>query len=356
MKRAEIEHWLRETDGARLDELWQRADAVRREHVGDAVHLRGLIEISNVCGRACAYCGIRSGNRQLERYRLTTRELLECMRRALALGYGTLVLQGGEDPALDPEWLASIIRRVKARTSLAVTLSLGERSPNELALWRNAGADRYLLRFETSDRDLFARLHPSRPGRSSDRIALLGTLRELGYETGSGVMVGLPGQTYTSLARDIELFGELDLDMIGVGPYIAHPATPLAEHEADFRAAPGEQTPNTELMTCKVVALARLVCPRSNIPATTALATISADGRALGLLRGANVIMPNITPLRYRALYDIYPDKACLHEDADTFDMELKTRIAAIGRCVATGQGESPNCTARRQSAACAWN
>ena len=363
MTHAEIIRWLRETDAARLDELWRHADAVRREHVGDAVHLRGLIEISNVCGRQCAYCGIRLGNTRLERYRLTTAELRECVRRAIALGYGTVVLQGGEDPMLDAEWLASVIRRIKERTPLAVTLSLGERSHSELELWRKAGADRYLLRFETSDRELYARLHPrpaglhpSRPGRRSDRIELLGVLRELHYEVGSGVMVGLPGQTYASLARDVELFGEFDLDMIGVGPYIAHPATPLAEREAEFRAEPGEQVPNTELMTCKVVALARLACPRANIPATTALATISPDDRELGLMRGANVIMPNITPVHYRALYEIYPGKSCVLEEPETFDAELRRRIAALGRRVATGRGDSPNYSARRQPAACTQN
>ena len=182
-------------------------------------------------------------------------------------------------------------------------------------------------------------IHPSSPGRP-DRIEILGELRRLGYEVGSGVMVGIPGQSLRSLAEDIDLFGRLDLDMIGIGPFIPNPHTPLGSGELVPPVDPAEQVPNTDLMTCKAVALTRLVCPQANIPSTTALATINPDaGRELGLTRGANVVMPNLTPLRYRKLYEIYPGKACINETADACNSCLRTRIESIGRTVGFGPG-----------------
>jgi biotin synthase len=344
MNHAELVSWLHEGDAKRLDTLWQRADAVRRQHVGDEVHLRGLVEFSNHCVRLCAYCGLRVGNRELVRYRMTADEILACAHQAVGFGYGTLVLQSGEDPGAEADWIADLVRRIKRETPLAVTLSLGEREPEELAAWRAAGADRYLLRFETSNRRLYEQIHPPRPGRHSDRIALLRLLRQLDYEVGSGVMIGIPGQSYDDLARDIALFAELDLDMIGVGPYLVHPGTPLADAAHRPQAPTEDQVPSDELTTYKVIALTRLTCPRSNIPSTTALATLNrASGRELGLQRGANIIMPNLTPPQYRALYEIYPDKACLAETADTCGTCLRGRIHALGRQIGTGRGDSPN-------------
>ncbi len=340
MTHTEILHWLREEDPTRLAELWRAADATRRAHVGDAVHLRGLVEISNHCGRQCAYCGLHAANRSLPRYRMGPDEILRAAHQAAALGYGTVVLQAGEDYGLVAGSIAEIVRRLKAETPLAVTLSLGERSEAELALWRQAGADRYLLRFETSDRELFNVIHPGRRGRPCDRIPLLRHLKELGYETGSGIMVGLPGQTYESVARDLCLFRELDLDMIGIGPYIPHPDTPLGSGRLRPKGVNGEQVPATEALVYKAVALARLVRPDANIPSTSALATINkAHGRELGLQRGANVLMPNLTPLKYRRLYQIYPAKACLDETGDACNGCLRARIAALGRTIGTGAG-----------------
>jgi biotin synthase len=336
--RNEILRWLREDDPRRLSKLYSEADRVRAENVGDGVHLRGLIEISNCCTRSCGYCGLRAPNRAIRRYRMEPADILECVRAASFLGYGTVVVQSGEDGGC--EWMPALIRRIKEETALAVTLSLGERSPAEFTAWREAGADRYLLRFETSDRALFDLIHPSREGQPSDRIAMLKLLREIGYEIGGGVMIGLPGQSWESLARDIELFRELDLDMIGVGPYIPHPATPLATGEWRHPIAPSAQVPNTEEMVYKVVALARLVCPQANIPSTTALATINTvNGRELGLMRGANVVMPNLTPPRYRSLYEIYPNKACMTETPADCSACLRGRIRRIGRIVASGPG-----------------
>jgi biotin synthase len=340
LNKPEILRWLRETDPAQLAELWRLADDTRRRHVGDAVYLRGLVEISNFCARQCAYCGLRAGNVRLARYRMVADEIFDAAQQAVKFGYGTVVLQAGEDYGLSAVWLEDIIRWIKNETPLAVTLSLGERPDRELAAWREAGADRYLLRFETSDRRLFDEIHPPFGDRRCDRIAILRRLRELGYETGSGIMVGIPGQTYASVANDIDLFRELDLDMIGIGPFIPHPATPLGSGFNVFPPVNGEQVPNTELMVYKVLALTRLLRPDANIPATTALATINKkNGRELGLQRGANVFMPNLTPLKYRRLYEIYPAKACIAETDTKCHGCLSVRIGAIGRQIGRGQG-----------------
>jgi biotin synthase len=378
----EILAWLAEQDPQAIETLFAAADKLRAATVGPQVHLRALVEISNHCVRQCGYCGIRAGRPALPRYRMDAAEILDCARRAAAMGYGTVVLQAGEDPGITSDWMADIVRQIKGFTPLAVTLSLGERSTEELAAWRQSGADRYLLRFETSDLPLFHRIHPplaSHPERPNDRIAMLRGLRALGYEIGSGIMVGIPGQSLSSIAADVLLFRELDLDMIGVGPYIAHPDTPLgaekgsgpscAQHpssrsgkldltpfprqraegqERDAAPSPlspllsplSQQAPGDEWMVSKVIALARLACPEANIPSTTALATINPrNGRELGLQRGANVVMPNLTPLRYRALYEIYPNKACLAETGEQCNRCLAARIAAIGRTVGHGPG-----------------
>lgn len=340
MTRQEILGWLREEDPGRLDELWTRSDAVRREHVGDAVHLRGLVEISNHCVRRCAYCGLRQPNQSLARYRMTAEEVMACAREAETRGYGTVVLQSGEDPGLNRFWVADLVAQIKRTTKLAVTLSLGERAKGDLWAWREAGADRYLARFETSDKDLYEAIHPSQGSRWPSRIPLLEALRSMGYEVGSGTMVGIPGQTYGSVADDVLIFKELDLDMIGIGPYIPHWATPLGSGTMRPRVDRSEQVPNSELMVYKVIALARVVRPDANIPSTTALATINpAAGRELGLRRGANVVMPNLTPLKYRKMYEIYPNKTCMTETGQQCDMCLRTRIAGIGREVGTGPG-----------------
>ena len=339
LTRGEILAWLYEEDETKLQQLWRWADSFRKTHVGNSVHLRGLVEVSNHCVRQCAYCGLRVGHTGLERYRMSMEEIQDCARTAVELGYGTVVLQAGEDPGITAEWMAEAVSWIKNHTPLAVTLSLGERTEQELRLWRKAGADRYLLRFETSDRTLYETIHPTPAGRP-DRITLLNLLREIGYEVGSGVMIGIPGQTYESLAEDILTFRELDLDMIGVGPFLCHPDTPLGERNQWPENLGPEQVPNTVIMTCKVVALARLVCPEANIPSTTALATLDkVEGREKGLACGANVVMPNLTPPKYRVLYEIYPEKACIFENASVCAECLKNRLAAIGREAGVGQG-----------------
>lgn len=337
----DILHWLHEEDQKRLEELWQWADTVRRENVGDEVHLRGLIEISNHCIRQCGYCGLSFANQELERYRMSEEEIMACVGEAERYGYGTVVLQSGEDYGIETKWFANLIRHIKGETQLAVTLSLGERPDEDLETWRKAGADRYLLRFETSDETLYHLIHPSLPGRKSNRLAILKALKKRGYETGSGIMIGIPGQTYASLARDIDLFHKLNLDMIGVGPYLPHPQTPLGQGEWKRMISKDEQVPNTEQMTYKVIALTRIVCPEANIPSTTALATINREqGRELGLMRGANVVMPNLTPLEYRLKYEIYPSKACMKENPKDFHHSLQHRIRSLGRRIGKGRGD----------------
>jgi biotin synthase len=343
MQRREILSWLKETDESRLEELWRQADAVRRESVGRSIHLRGLVEISNYCRRGCAYCGIRAGNAEVERYRMSSREIVDCARQAVDFGYGTVVLQAGEDPGIDPLWMSALIGRIKAETPLAVTLSLGERHPRELEAWRKAGADRYLLRFETANPRLFRRVHPGLPGGYKDRMEVLEVLRSLGYEVGSGMLIGLPGQTWEDLATDIETIRDLRLHMIGVGPYIAHPDTPLGKFQEKLNAPQKEQTPGTPLLTWKVLALLRILCPKTNIPSTTALATVGGEpGGALGLERGANVIMPNLTPVKYREKYEIYPDKSGFKLTPEQAHHLAIKQIRSLGRKIGAGRGDSP--------------
>lgn len=343
MDHQEIIHWLKCSSDEAFDSLRERADQLRRKHVGDEVHLRGLVELSNICSRNCLYCGIRRDNRSIQRYRLSIDEVLQCAHQAVDFGFGTLVLQGGEDPGLSKEFIQEIISQIKSETDLAVTLSLGERDLEEWKAWRQAGADRYLLRFETSNAGLFNHIHPPRAGaQACDRISMLKILQSLGYEIGSGIMIGIPGQSFEDLARDIEMFAELELDMIGVGPFIPHPQTPLGMgNHLEFAE---EQVPNSVEMGLRVLALARLVCPEANIPSTTAFATLDRkSGREMGLCWGANVVMPNLTPLQYRKLYEIYPSKAASTETAEESRDAALRQIEHLGRKPGRGRGDSPH-------------
>ncbi|NPV48474.1 MAG: [FeFe] hydrogenase H-cluster radical SAM maturase HydE [Armatimonadetes bacterium] len=320
---------LADGDPERDAALFAAANQVRAEHVGDSVHLRGLVEFSNHCGRTCQYCGLRAANKALQRYRMQPDEIVEAGLRAAALGYGTVVLQSGEDAWYRAEVIAGIVQRIKAQADVAVTLCLGERPREDYALWREAGADRYLLRIETSNRELYAQLHP---GMSFDhRLACLGALRELDYQVGSGVLVGLPGQTLEMLARDLLFLRDLPADMVGLGPFIPHPGTPLAQAEAG-------RVPTV----LRMVALTRLLLPDSHVVATTALGSADPLGREKALQAGANVMMPNVTPRAFRALYEIYPDKICTDEEPEHCRGCMAARIASLGRTIATGHGDAP--------------
>ncbi|MDQ7794367.1 MAG: [FeFe] hydrogenase H-cluster radical SAM maturase HydE [bacterium] len=309
--------------------LCATADRIRAGQVGDAVHLRGIIELSNHCRAECHYCGLRASNADLVRYRMTPEEILESARLGAVLGVGTVVLQSGEDSWYDRSTLADLITRIVTELPVAVTLSLGERSYDDLQAFRQAGADRYLLKHETADPRLHRRL---RPGRTLERrVRQLRWLRSLGYQVGSGCIVGLPGQTCDSLAHDVVLMRDLDVDMVGIGPLVPHPATPL-----------GEAPPGPVGLTLRVIATTRLCLPQAHIAATTALATLHPHGRELALQAGANVVMPNLTPLRYRRRYEIYPGKVCLDELPGHCLTCLKGRIEGLGRVVGRGRGDSP--------------
>jgi biotin synthase len=319
--------------GEARNELYRRADAVRREAVGDAVHVRGIIEFSNACANDCLYCGIRSSNRKVRRYALEADEVLEVARRMNDCGQTTVVLQSGEtsSPSGDRA-LGDLIRRIKRETPLAVTLSVGNRPREVYAAWREAGMDRFLLRFETSDPKLFSHLHPD--CTLQERIECLRSLKELGIQTGSGFMIGLPGETLETLADNILLCRKMDFDMIGIGPFIAHPDTPLGQERNEYEADPE--------MFFSAVSVLRLFNPDAHIPATTAFdAVFPCTGRNLALQRGANIFMPNNTPAKYRRDYLLYPNKPCVDENSDQCSSCVVFRLRALGRPIGKGRGDS---------------
>lgn len=332
IERAAQTHRLTEEEITRLlaapeaeEALARAADAVRQRYVGDGVHLRGLIEFSNICRQDCCYCGLRRENARIERYRLDADTIVALAQKAKGYGYHTVVLQSGEDAYFTAERLAAIVRRIKA-LDLAVTLSVGERDRETYALWRAAGADRYLLRIETTDAALYERLDP---GMSyENRVRCLHDLRALGYEVGTGSLIGLPGQDVRSLARDILFYQSLDADMIGIGPLIPNGDTPLGE------AAPGDFH-----LTRRMVSLLRLLLPEANIPATTAMETMVPRGRELILTSGANVVMPNVTEGDYRRKYALYPGKICVADTPADCRACMGGRIRALGRYVAADKG-----------------
>ena len=303
------------------------ADQVRAKHLGQDVHLRGIIEFSNHCARRCVYCGLCRDNRELKRYRMHPHEILDTASRAVEMGFRTIILQSGEDFYYTSDMIAYLVAAIK-KMGAAVTLSLGDRPQADYARWKAAGADRYLLKFETSDALLYRQLHPG--STLPRRLKNLEYLRDLGYQLGSGNMVGLPGQTITSLADDILLMREMGLDMAGIGPFLPHPATPL-----------GKARPGTMKMTLKVLAVTRLLLPQTHLPATTALGSIQKDGRRAGLLAGANVLMLNLTPEKYRALYDIYPAKAEVTSQPERLKTEAEKLVYELGRLVSSDYGHA---------------
>ncbi len=334
--------WLGTTDPVLLEILWRMADETREQGVGDAVHLRGLVEISNHCRKNCCYCGIRHANHRTNRYRMEIDEILECALQAVDFGYGTLVLQAGEDESMSCSWVVDLIHLIKKETNLTITLSLGEQSEENLSAFRSAGADRYFMRFETSNQQLYQQLHPNSTGKLPYRISLLEKMKSLGYETGSGAMVDLPGQTYRDICTDLQLIGKLEMDMVGLGPFIPHPDTPLGKHPEKFGPRLAADPVQQELLTCKMTALLRILYPDINIPATTASATLNpADGTEKMLRCGANVIMPNLTPNHYRRKYDIYPGKAGADADTTEQHQQILDIIRNAGRTVGTGPGSS---------------
>ncbi|OPY78445.1 MAG: Biotin synthase [Syntrophorhabdus sp. PtaU1.Bin153] len=315
-----------------VEGLYGQADTTRREHMGDDVYIRGIIEFSNVCANNCLYCGIRAGNRKVRRYTLSADEIIETASAMATRHQMTVVLQAGESPAFGDDLLGGIIRRIKKETPLSVTVSVGNRSRETYRYWKECGMDRYFLRFETSDPGLFLRLHPG--STLEERLRCLGDLQDLGIQTGSGFMIGLPGETLNILAQNILLCRELDLDMIGIGPFIPHPDTPLGEKRNVYNDNPE--------MFFKALAVLRIFNPDAHIPATTAYdALFPEKGRDLALQRGANIFMPNNTPACHRKDYLLYPDKPGVDDPVDQYLESAVSRIRALGRKVGEGPGHS---------------
>lgn len=312
-------------DNSQNDWLFSLADKIRKENVGDEVHLRGLIEFSNICKRTCKYCGLRCENKDIDRYRIEPDDIIFYAQKAVDMGYKTIVLQSGEDEYYSRELLCKIIKGIKT-LDVALTLSIGERCFDDYKAFKDCGADRYLIRIETTDKELYKKMHPHMS--FENRVRCLKDLGKLGYEVGTGCLVGLPGQTIESLANDILFFKEINADMVGIGPFIAHPHTPLKDClNGDFTLA------------LKVMALTRILLKNINIPATTAMETLNPNGRIIALQSGANVVMPNVTTTEYRAKYEIYPNKICINENPSQCFNCVSGKIRSIGRSVSTGYG-----------------
>lgn len=309
--------------------LAQKAAAQRQKYYGKDVYLRGLIEFTNYCKNDCYYCGIRRSNRQAERYRLSQEEILDCCRMGYGLGYRTFVLQGGEDPWYTPERIAVLVRQIKKNwADCAVTLSVGEHPKEVYQQWFDAGADRYLLRHETADACHYGMLHPEAMSLEK-RMQCLWDLKEIGYQVGCGFMVGSPGQTAEHLAKDLAFIRELEPHMVGIGPFIPQKDTPF-----------GQETAGTLELTVYLLSIIRLMLPQVLLPATTALGTIHPKGRELGILAGANVCMPNLSPVAVRKKYALYDDKICTGDEAAECVRCLQGRIEGIGYHVAPGRGD----------------
>ena len=295
-------------------DIFKEADEVRKKCVGDGVHLRGLIEFSNICKCNCLYCGLQASNKHVNRYRLSKDEILDIAKKGVDEGFKTIVLQSGEDDYFNSKLMCEIISEIK-NLGVALTLSIGEKSFEDYKAFKAAGADRYLLRIETTDKNLYKKMHPY--ADFDNRVRCLYDLKELGYETGTGCLVGLPDQTVESLADDILFFKELDADMIGIGPFIPHPDTPLKN----------ENNGSLDL-AIKVMAITRILLKDINIPATTAMESLRADGRLLALQSGANVIMPNLTDDYHKKMYEIYPNKVSATRK------DLTNKLNSIGRFI----------------------
>lgn len=305
--------------------IFDTANEVRTKYIGNEVHLRGLIEFSNICKCSCKYCGLRKDNSKLERYRLSEEEIIDFAKKASEYGYKTVVLQSGEDSYFSAERMCKIIKEIK-NFDLALTLSIGEKTYEEYKAYKEAGADRYLLRIETTDEKLYKQMHPNMS--FENRIRCLKDLKILGYEVGSGCLVGLPNQTLESLADDILFFKEIDADMIGIGPFIPNPNTPLSSEKGGaFELA------------LKVMALTRILMPTINIPATTAMETLNPNGRIIALQSGANVVMPNVTEGDYRKKYEIYPGKICINDTPNHCRNCIEGKIKSIGRTISIDYG-----------------
>lgn len=317
------------TDNSYNEILTAEADKVRRKYYGNRVFSRGLIEISNICKNDCYYCGIRKSNKNVSRYRLTESEIYSCCENGYNLGLRTFVLQGGEDLYFSDTVLCRIVSNIKEKyPDCAVTLSMGERSYQSYKNLRSAGADRYLLRHETADICHYGKLHPMDMSLENRKRCLY-NLKLLGYQTGAGFMVGSPYQTVDNIVSDFQFMRELDPEMIGIGVFIPHHDTPFGNY------------PHGDIeLNLKLLSIARLMFPKALIPATTALGTVSPDGRERGIKAGCNVVMPNLSPLRFRKSYELYDNKICTGEESAQCIECLKKRIESVGYMLDMGRGD----------------
>jgi len=328
---------LLKTDKDDRQKLYAKAAEVKEQYVGKNVYFRGLIEFSNICAKNCYYCGIRAGNGKLERYYLTEEEVLEAAKYAYEENYASLVIQAGErSDKKFTSTITSLLEKIHKLTNgdMHITLSLGEQTEEVYQEWYDAGAHRYLLRIETSAKTLYAKLHPNDDKHDyGKRLKSLQLLRKVGYQVGTGVMIGLPYQTIEDLADDLQFIKDIDVDMAGMGPYIAHEDTPLFDQKDAL--LPKEERFNLSL---KMVALLRIIMKDINIAATTAMQTLDPIGREKAMKVGANVIMPNLTPVKYREGYQLYDDKPCIDEEADECKNCLEARIHLSGDRIGYGE------------------
>ena len=337
------EEWVRVIDGREEKTeqvLFQLAREAREPWYGKQVFVRGLIEFTSFCRNDCYYCGLRRSNQKAERYRLTEEEILSACEAGYRFGFRTFVLQGGEDPYFTDERIVRIVRAIREGwPDCAITLSIGEREEESYRSFREAGADRYLLRHETADPQHYGKLHPAELS-AEHRQNCLRTLKKLGYQTGAGFMVGSPYQTAEQLARDMLFLEELQPEMVGIGPFIPHHGTPFREEKAGSLA-----------LTCYMLGLTRLLLPSVLLPATTALGTIHPRGRELGMEAGANVVMPNLSPREVREKYLLYDHKLCTGTEAAESLDKLKESMRQIGYEVVTGRGDHASRAIRQEAA-----
>lgn len=305
---------------------------IAKKHFGNTIYIRGLIEFTNICRQDCFYCGLRCSNSKANRYRLSKEEILDCCKAGYPLGFRTFVLQGGEDTFFDDDKMCDIIKSIKSEfPDCAVTLSIGERSKESYRRLFDAGADRYLLRHETANTEHYSKLHPKNLSLSSRKECLF-NLKEIGFQTGCGFMVGSPYQTFETIAEDLLFIKELTPHMVGIGPFIPHKDTPF-----------GDKPPGSIELTLFLLALVRIMLKKVLLPSTTALGTIAPDGREQGILSGANVVMPNLSPLDVREKYMLYNNKISTGSEAAECLNDLKARIESIGYTIAISRGDFEN-------------
>jgi biotin synthase len=338
---------LLRSEGEQRIKLFEKASEIKRDYVGNIVYFRGLIEYSNRCVKDCYYCGIRRHNETIARYTLTEEEVLHAVEYAYKERYASLVIQGGElQSSRFTDEITRLLYKIGEITqeSMGITLSLGEQSRESLQAWKNAGAKRYLLRIETATEKLYKKMHPKDNLHSfKQRVETLALLREIGYQTGTGVMIGLPFQSLENMADDLLFFRDLDVDMVGMGPYIEHKDTPLYR----FKDTLLPQKERFDL-TLKMIAILRIMMKDINIVATTAMQAIDPIGREKALKVGANIIMPNLTPQKYRGNYLLYEDKPCIDEEAEQCKSCLEMRIHFAGDKIGYGQWGDSNHFAKR--------